>query len=303
MRVAFLGLGSMGRAMAAKLLRADHDVVVWNRSAGPIEALCSAGATVAPSPTGLFDGDAVISMLSDDVAVRAVVMQEGFLPREGARAVHVNMATVSPGLTRELKAIHDTCGVSYVSAPVFGRAEIAAAGRLHILAAGPASAIDKVQPLFDAMGQRTWRLGEDPAQASIVKIAGNFIVSCAIEAISEAVALVRANGVIASDFVEILTGTIFDTPIFRTYGRLVAAQDFVPAGFRLALGLKDVRLMLSAGDASAVPLPFASVLRDVFLEAVAAGDAELDWSAVSRVAARRAGLHSDVLDKKTVVSS
>ncbi len=290
MKIAFLGLGSMGKEMAGRLVEAGHSVVVWNRSRAAAEALAARGATVAGQPVGLFGCDAVVTMLSDDAAVRQVVLADGFLSPVGGTAVHVNMATISVEMARELAAHHGERGVSYVSAPVFGRATAAAAGQLSILAAGPADSVQRVMPLLEVMGKRIWYLGEDPTIPAVVKVAGNFLVACAIEALSEAVALGRANGLESDVLVDILTSALFDTPVYKTYGALIARRAFSPAGFRLSLGLKDVRLALSTAEAANVPLPMASVLRDVFLEAVAAGDGELDWSAVSKIAARRAGL-------------
>jgi 3-hydroxyisobutyrate dehydrogenase-like beta-hydroxyacid dehydrogenase len=294
MEVGFVGLGAMGQAMAGRLIKAGHRVRVWSRSAAPSEAMRALGATVVATAREAFAGDAFVSMLSDDDAVRDVVIGGGLLPRPGLlpgpHPVHVNMATVSVGFARTLAAWHAAAGVRYVSAPVFGRTEAAAAGRLHILAAGEQAAVAAVQKLFDAMGQRTWLLGPDPSQASIVKIGGNFMVACAIEAMAEAMALCRANGVPAADFLAVMGGTIFDSPIYKGYGSMIAAEQFEPAGFRLALGLKDVRLTLEAGEDAHAPLPFASLLRDSFLDAIAQGDGDKDWAAIAKVAARRAGL-------------
>ncbi|HEX7732150.1 MAG TPA: NAD-binding protein, partial [Rhodanobacter sp.] len=177
-----------------------------------------------------------------------------------------------------------------VAAPVFGRPDVAAAGRLNILAAGEARAVECVRPLLDAMGSRVWPLGEAPERASVAKIAGNFMLAAAIESMAEAAALVRAHGVGAADFLEIMTGTLFAAPAYQGYAELIAERRFKPAGFALPLGYKDVGLALGAGEAARVPLPFAGVLRDSLLEALAAGDEDLDWSALSQVAARRARL-------------
>jgi 3-hydroxyisobutyrate dehydrogenase-like beta-hydroxyacid dehydrogenase len=227
-------------------------------------------------------------MLADDHAVRAV--WQDLLPSVRPGTIHVNMATVSVALLRELAALHADRGVTYVSAPVLGRPDAAAAGKLHIFAAGPSAAIERLQPLFDAMGQKTWRFGEDPEKANVVKIAANLMLACAIEAMSETAQLVSSNGVAPKDFLEMITNTVFAAPAYKTYGALIAEERFSPAGFKIPLGLKDVRLALAAGDAVNVPLPFASVLRDNFLDAIANGDGELDWSAIAKVAQRRAGV-------------
>jgi len=290
MKVGFIGLGTMGLPMAANLLKAGHEVTVWSRQPGPAEALRALGAQIAESPRAAFRGDAFLSMLSDDSAVRAIVMDGGLFADGGSATIHVNMATISVAFADELAAFHREAGVPYVAAPVFGRAEVAAAGRLNILAAGDRASIAKVQPLFDAMGQRTWLVGDRPSQANAVKICGNFMLASAIEAMSEAVALISAQGVPPKTFLEIMTSTLFDAPAYKGYAKIIGDQLFEPAGFRLTLGLKDVRLALSAGEAAHVPLPFASVMRDVFVEAIAHGLANSDWSAISQVALQRANL-------------
>ncbi|HYP56844.1 MAG TPA: NAD(P)-dependent oxidoreductase, partial [Beijerinckia sp.] len=204
--------------------------------------------------------------------------------------IHVNLATVSLSFVEELIALHEKLGLAYVAAPVFGRPDAAAAAKLNIVVAGPAGAIAKVQPLLDCFGQKTWPVGDDPVRANAVKIAGNLMIAAAIETMGEAAALVRGHGVAARDFLEILTKTLFASPVFQGYGAIIAAEQFEPAGFRLKLGLKDVRLALAAGEAANVPLPLASLLRDNFLDAIAHGDGEKDWAALARVASRRAGL-------------
>jgi len=203
--------------------------------------------------------------------------------------IHINMATVSVELTRELAAAHAERGLSYVAAPVFGRGDVAAAGKLNIVASGPEDALDRVAPLLEQMGQRTWRLGTDHAQAAAAKIAGNFMIASAIETIGEATTLAARHGVPPEALLELMTGSLFSAPVYKNYGAIIAGRKYQPPGFRLALGLKDVRLALAAGEGARVPLPFASVLRDAFLEAIAHGDGDLDWAAVAEVARRRAG--------------
>jgi 3-hydroxyisobutyrate dehydrogenase-like beta-hydroxyacid dehydrogenase len=290
MKVGFLGLGAMGAAMATNLLKAGHDVTVWNRSAAAAQPLAALGAEVASTPAAAAHGDAVLSMLANDEAVRGVILDGGVLAALSPGAVHVNHATVSVKLAGELAQAHAARGVGYVAAPVFGRPDVAAAGRLNILAAGEAWAIERVRPLLEAMGSRVWPLGEAPERANVAKIAGNFMLASAIESMAEASALVRAHGIGAADFLEVMTSTLFAAPAYQGYAKLIAGQRFKPAGFALPLGYKDVRLALEAGEAARVPLPFAGVLRDSLLEALAAGDEDVDWSVLSQVAARRARL-------------
>ncbi|MCP1375604.1 NAD(P)-dependent oxidoreductase [Dyella lutea] len=290
MKVGFIGLGSMGSAMASNLVAAGHAVTVWNRSEAAAEPLLALGAKLARTPDRAVLGDAVCSMLANDQAVRAVFLDSGLLDAMDPGTVHVNHATISVALARELADAHTARGIDYVSAPVFGRPDAAAAAKLNIVAAGKSTAIDKVRPLLEAMGTKVWPMGEDPVRASVVKIAGNFMLASAIETMAEASTLTRAYGVDAADFLEVMTSTLFAAPAYQGYGRLIAEQRFSPAGFAMALGLKDVGLALSAGEGRRVPLPFAGVLRDGFLDALAHGGEDLDWSALALVAARRAGL-------------
>jgi 3-hydroxyisobutyrate dehydrogenase-like beta-hydroxyacid dehydrogenase len=289
MDVGFLGLGAMGRPMALNLIKAGHRVRVWNRSRGTADALIANGATAAATPHDAFGAEAAISMLADDAATRSVILDSGVLNAAPRGLVHVNMATISVSCSRALADAHRERGIAYVAAPVFGRPDAAAAASLHIVAAGPVAAIDRVQPLFDVLGQKTWRVGDDAPRANVMKIAGNFLIACAIEAMSESAALAHAHGLAPRDLFEMLTSTLFASPIYKNYSALIVDQRFEPAGFALRLGLKDTRLALAAGEDAQVPLPFGSVLRDNFLDAIAHGDAERDWTAVAKVALRRAG--------------
>jgi 3-hydroxyisobutyrate dehydrogenase-like beta-hydroxyacid dehydrogenase len=200
------------------------------------------------------------------------------------------MATASLEMARDLSARHAERGIAYVAATVWGRPDVAAAGKLSIVTAGDPKAIAQVQPLFDVIGQRTYNVGPEPSHSNVAKIAGNLMVAAAIEGIAEAAALVRGHGMTAPDVLDAIITSLFNVPVYRGYGDMIGKQQYEPAGFDLVLGLKDVRLALAAGEEVNVPLPFASVLRDVFLDAIANGDAQKDWSAIARVAARRAGL-------------
>jgi 3-hydroxyisobutyrate dehydrogenase-like beta-hydroxyacid dehydrogenase len=290
MDVGFIGLGNMGRAMAESLVRAGHKVRVWNRSRRAVDEMAQMGAMAADAPGDAMGGDAVISMLADDGATRSIWLGAHLLQHAPKGIIHVNMATISVALARELTELHRQGGIAYVAAPVFGRPDVAAAGRLHIVAAGEPAAVDRVQPLFDAMGQKTWRAGTEPARANVVKLAGNFMLIAAIEAMAEAAALGQANGVAARDLIEIMSNTLFTAPLYKAYGALIVEQRYDPPAFRLGLGLKDVRLALAAADASGVPMAVASVLHDTLLEAVSRGDGDRDLAALAEVARRRAGL-------------
>ncbi|HEX6535270.1 MAG TPA: NAD(P)-dependent oxidoreductase [Gemmatimonadaceae bacterium] len=290
MDIGFIGLGSMGRAMAANLLAAGHQVRVWNRSPGPVDALAARGARQVASAREAFAGDAVVSMLADDAAVRDVIVDEGLVAAAPRGVVHVNMATISVALARELVALHREHGVAYVAAPVFGRPDVAAAAKLNIVAAGEDDAIARVQPLLDALGQRTWRVGSDPARANVTKLAGNFMLVAAIEAMAEAVAMAERHGVAGGDLLDVLTKSVFTAPLYAGYGGNIAARRYDPPGFRLSLGLKDVALALAAAAEVAAPMPVAGLLRDNLLDAIAHGDGDRDLAALAEVALRRAAV-------------
>jgi len=291
MDVGFIGLGQMGQAMARNLLKGGHRLTVYNRSRGKAEALAGDGAKVAYSPGDACREPVVITMLADDTAVEAAMLGErGGLSALGKDAVHVSMSTISVALSDRLTETHRAAGQGYVAAPVFGRPEAAAAAKLFIVAAGAPSAIATCQPLFDAMGQRTFAVGEKPSAASLVKLSGNFLLASMIECLGEAAALTRKGGIDPHVYFDIITSTLFSAPAYKTYGALIADQRYEPAGFSMALGLKDVRLVLNAADALAVPMPAASLVRDHFLAGLAQGEGASDWSALARLSARNAGL-------------
>lgn len=290
MDIGFVGLGNMGKGIAQSLIRAGHRLRLWNRSSAPAEQLRKLGAEVVQSPRDAFGGDAFVSMLADDAALREVVLEGNVLPERGGSTVHICMATISTSFTKELTELHRARKIPFISAPVLGRPDVAAAGKLAILVAGDPNIVERVQPLLDSAGQKTWRFGDEPSNASVVKIAANFMLASAIEAIAEARALVTANNIPVDQFLNLVTSTLFDTPVYKGYGGIIGRRRYEPAGFRLALGFKDMRLALAAGEAAHVPLPFASILRDSFLDAVAHGDGAKDWSAVAEVAMRHAGL-------------
>jgi 3-hydroxyisobutyrate dehydrogenase-like beta-hydroxyacid dehydrogenase len=231
-----------------------------------------------------------VSMLANDAATRAVIVEQGVLDAAHPGLIHINLATVSVALAKELAELHRQRKIGYVAAPVFGRPDAAAAGKLNVVVAGDPATVAKAQPILDAIGQKTWPVGDQPENANVVKIAGNFMIASAIETMGEAVALTRSHGVKAGAFLDILTNTLFAAPAYKVYGGLIAAEKYQPAGFAAPLALKDVRLALSAADENNVPMPFANVLRDSLMELIATGGADDDWVAMARVAARRAGL-------------
>ena len=290
MDIGFIGLGRMGRAIAGNLIRAGHHLSVWNRSPAAAQELLAQGATLAAEAASAARGEVLMTMLADDEAHRQVLIAGGVLQGAARGLIHVNLATVSVALARELAALAARCGITYIAAPVFGRPEAAQAAKLNIVVAGDGAAITRIEPLLLAIGERIWPLGSVPERANVVKLAGNFMIASALETMGEAAALVRAHGIRSADFLDILTSTLFAGPVYQNYGRLIAAQRYRPAGFTLTLGLKDVRLALEAAEAARVPMPVASVARDHFIEALANGRAEDDWAALAEVSAGHAGL-------------
>ena len=291
MKVGFIGLGRMGAGIAANLLRAGHEVTVYNRTPAKGRALVEQGAPAAARVADACRGDAVITMLADDDAVAGVTFGEnGVIGALGKGAIHISMSTISVALSERLAAAHAGAGQRFVAAPVFGRPEAAARAQLVIVAAGAADAVDACAPLFQALGPRTFRLGDKPQAANLVKLSGNFLIAAAIEALGEAVALVAKAGIDRHQYVDLLTSTLFNAPVYKTYGELIAGGKFEPAGFAAPLGHKDIRLALAAAEGLRVPLPLASLLRDRFLALLACGGEALDWSAISQLAAKDAGL-------------
>jgi 3-hydroxyisobutyrate dehydrogenase-like beta-hydroxyacid dehydrogenase len=290
MDIGFIGLGKMGKAIAGRLINAGHHVRVWNRSPQPVQELVAKGAEAAARPADVAQADFLVTMLAHDDALRAVVIGQGVLDAASPGLIHLNLATVSVALAQELAALHRKRNLGYVAAPVFGRPDAAAEGKLNIVVAGEDATIERAQPILSVIGQKTWPVGHRAESANAVKIAGNFMIASAIETMGEAIALTRAHGISASDFLDILTSTLFAAPVYKLYGGMIAAEKYQPAGFAATLGLKDIRLAMAAADALSVPMPFASVLRDNFMELIATGGGEKDWSALAQLAARRAGL-------------
>ncbi len=291
MDIAFLGLGKMGRGMAANLLKAGHTVTVWNRTLARADELQSRGARVAASPAEAARAGIVITMLADDHAVESAVFGDtGVLRALPAGGTHISMSTISVALSTRLAEAHHAAGQSYVSAPVLGRPEAAAVAKLLIIAAGSPESIARVQPLFEAMGQKTNVVGSNPPSANVVKLCCNFFIASIIESLGETFALARKSGIEAAKLLEVFTASPATAPLVATYGGIIAEGKFTPPGFNLPLGLKDVRLVLAAADSAGAPLPIANLLHDRFLTAIARGLSDKDWSAIASLAAADAGL-------------
>lgn len=293
MKVGFIGLGQMGSGIATNLVKAGHDVAVYNRSTGKTDALVKLGARRAANVADAAGVEVVITMLADDAAVSDVVWgEQKLLASLPKGAIHVSMSTISVALSKRLTEAHAKAGQRYVAAPVFGRPEAAAAAKLFIVTAGDADAITACQPLFDATGQKTMPMGAEPSTANLIKLSGNFLIAAMIECLGEAIALVGKGGVDPKAYVELLTATMFPAPVYKTYGNLIAESRFQPAGFAAPLGHKDVRLVMAAAGALNVPMPVASLLNDRLLRLMAQGGETLDWSAVGGLALQDAGFRS-----------
>jgi 3-hydroxyisobutyrate dehydrogenase-like beta-hydroxyacid dehydrogenase len=291
MKVGFISLGHMGTAMARRLVEAGHVVTVYNRTASKAQALIDQGALLAPRVADACHGDAVITMLADDAAIEEVVLGEsGVCQSLGRRTIHVSMSTTGLALSKELADAHATAGRRFVAAPVFGRPNVAAEGKLFIITAGESDVIDDCMPLFDAMGQKTFRIGEVPQMANLVKLSGNFITASVMEAMSEAMALIRKAGIDPHRYFELLTSTIFTCPVFTNYGGGLANGKSDAGGFAASLGEKDIRLALAAAQMLRVPMPLASVVHDRLQTLIARGGEQVDWSALGLLAANDAGL-------------
>ena len=290
MQIGFIGLGRMGSGMAADLLRAGHEVTVYNRTPAKAEALAAEGAKVAASIAEACHGEFVFTMLANDEAAESVVFGDGgILASLPKGAIHISSSTISVALSGRLAAAHAKAGQRYIAATVLGRPEAAAAGKLIVIAAGAPDAVAEVAPLLDAIGQSTTVFGDTPSAANLVKLAANFMTASVIESLGEAIALTSKGNIDKRRFLEFLMSGNFNAPVFRIFGELVIADAPAPAGFAAPLAFKDIRLALKAGEDLRVPMPFASVLHDRFVELLANGGEQLDWSAIGRLPLRDAG--------------
>jgi 3-hydroxyisobutyrate dehydrogenase-like beta-hydroxyacid dehydrogenase len=291
MKIAFLGLGKMGAAMARNLMRAGHEVAVYNRSRDKAEALAAEGARVAATAADACrDCEAAHTMLADDAATEQTALGAGGAAEGLAKgAAHICHGTISTRLARRLAKEHETRGQGYLSAPVFGRPEAAEARKLIVVPAGPSELVEKFRPLFDAMGRQTIVAGTEAWQANALKVCGNFMIASMLESFGEALAVLRKSGVAPEVFLDAMN-SLFASPVYANYGGLIAGRKFEPAGFQLRLGLKDVRLALEAAEECGAPLPIASLIRDHMISAMAHGQSEMDWSSLAVVAERAAGI-------------
>jgi 3-hydroxyisobutyrate dehydrogenase-like beta-hydroxyacid dehydrogenase len=290
--IGFIGLGSMGLPMAANLLKAGYAVRAWNRTAARGEPLARQGATLVSRPEDVAEpGGLVLSSLADDAALEEVIgNNDELLRRLGPGGIHLSLSTVAPATSRRLAEQHARHGVTYLAAPVLGRPDAAAAGKLWVLVSGPAAARERVRPVLRVLGQGHFDLGEDPGAANVAKLACNFLIASAMEALAEAFTMAAKNGLARATMAEVVVGTIFDCPAYRNYGKLIAEEHYRPALFKLSLGLKDIRLVLQTADSSQTPMPLAGLVHDHFLAALAKGRGDWDWTALAAEVSEDAGL-------------
>lgn len=291
MKTGFIGLGQMGTGMATRLIQAGHELSVYNRSARRLLPLLELGAKPAATVAEACDADVVFTMLANDAALSEVTLGPyGIVEHLKPNAIHVSCSTVSVALSAQLALAHAKKQRGFMAAPVFGRPEAAASGKLFMIAAGKAEVINRIQPLLDILGQRTFVIGSEPEKANLVKLSGNFLIGAVIESLGEAMSLVEKGGVDRHQYLEMLTSSLFNIPIYKNYGGMIADRQFEPAGFAAPLGQKDMGLVLAAAEALKAPLPFANILRDRFVQLMENGGEHLDWSAIGSLAARDAML-------------
>jgi len=290
--IGFIGLGNMGVPMAHALIDAGFKLVVYNRTSSKAQPHVEKGARLASTVADAVPrGGIVITMVSDDAALEAVVGgEDGVAARLGSGGVHVSMSTVSPITSRAVAKLVEDRGGYHISAPVFGRPERAAARQLWIIMSGAMKPRDRVKPLFAAMGQKTYEFGEDPGAANIVKLINNFMITSAIEVISEGLALAEKNNIDPKQVASVLGEAMFNCPLYKSYFDIITNRRFTPPGFRMELGLKDIDLVISTATDSRVPMPMATVIHNRVLQNLAKGRGDLDWAAVALGAFEDAGL-------------
>ena len=289
--VGVVGLGRMGAAFAANLLTAGYGIVAYDRDPRRAQPLQAMGARAAERLADLAACDLVISMLPDDAALETVALgADGLTGILRPGAVHVSMSTISPGLSRRLASAHAARGQNFVAAPVLGNPDLAAAHRLFVLAGGAPQAVARAQPVLEQLGQRMFFIGDDPGQASLVKLAGNVMTAATLQSMGEVIALLRKGGIDPHLAFDVFTGSLFDGKVHKTYGGKIVDERYDPPGMTAPLAMKDLRLALAEAEKLAVPMAVTSVVHDRLVAAVARGFAGLDWSALGLLAAADAGL-------------
>lgn len=292
MRTGFIGTGRMGSGMAGRILHGGFDLTILHRRPGQAHPLQQEGAVVTDSIAAVSgNSDVIITMLPSDEALEDVVYSSGGLLESMQKdTVHMAMGTHGIAMTRRLMASHSKAGQIFVVSAVLGRPDLAAAGKLSIIPAGPVPTLQKLRPLLETMGSQIFDAGDDPQSATALKVAHNFVLGCAIEVMGEGFALVRKFGIEPALFLDVLTKGLFSAPAYQVYGRIIAEQAYDEVGASVKIGLKDANLALAAAEIAGMPLPSANVFRDRLLGAIAHGEGDLDWAVVARDQARASGL-------------
>jgi 3-hydroxyisobutyrate dehydrogenase-like beta-hydroxyacid dehydrogenase len=291
MKLGFIGTGRMGGAMVLRLLAAKHEVGVYNRTPAKLKPLADAGAKILGSIADASRyGEVAYTMLADDAALEDVVFKHGLLDALSKGGIHVCAGTHGIPVIRKIKKAHADKGQLLVAAPMMGRPELVTAGTAGVFASGPAAAMAKCKPLFEALGRKTFEGGDDPEAATAMKIANNFVLGCAMEAMGEGFALTRKYGVDTSVFYDVMTDGLFNCSAYKVYGKIMVDESYAKVGQMAVLGLKDANLALEAGHLASVPLPSGNVWRDRLVGAVAHGDGDKDWAVMALEQARASGL-------------
>ena len=292
-RIGVIGLGHMGSDFADNLIADGYQVTVYDLNEKHIAALVAKGATGAARLRDIAGCEAVLTSLPDDHALTEVTLGDGGLIHVlTPGAIHISMSTVSPGLSRRLAQQHGLAGQGYVAAPVLGNPDLAHARKLFIIMAGLPSAVARISPVLERLGQRLFLLGDDAGSANLMKLAGNVLTALTLQSMGEVLALLRKGGVAPQVAFDVLTGSLFDGKVHKTYGGKIVDNHYSPPGMTTPLAVKDLRLALAEAEHLAVPMPAASLVHDRLVATVARGWVELDWSALGLLAASDAGLPS-----------
>lgn len=290
--IGFIGLGKMGEPMARNLMRAGYKLRVYNRTSAKAKALAGEGAKVVATLREVVEpGGIVVSMVANDHALAEVVLGEnGIGDAIGKGGLHISMSTVSPPTAQRLAAHYQKHGASYVAAPVFGRPDAAAAKQLWICLAGDGKAKERARPVLEALGQAIFDFGEKPEAANVVKLAGSFLIGAAIEAMAEAYTFAEKNGVSREQVADVFSQSFLACPIYQNYGKVIATQNYQPAGLKVSLGLKDMNVLTRTAAKSLTPMPIGNLLQTRLMSAFSKGRADMDWAALALGALEDAGL-------------
>ena len=292
MNVGFIGLGRMGQGMAGCLLDDGHDLLIYNPTQQKAIDLVSRGAIAALTPAAATsDRDVVITMLPNDSALAAVLDSEGgLIEGMSTECIHMAMGTHGVQAIKEACEQHHHAGQTFIACPVLGRPDLAANGLLTLVPGGPIQAVDIVRPLLECMGQRIIPVGGSPQAATAMKIANNFVLGCAIEAMGEAFSLVEKLGANPEQFHDVLVNGLFGAPAYEVYGKLITTGAWESGGATAVVGLKDAALAIEAAETAEMPLPSAFIWRDYLASAIKRGEGHLDWAVMAKEQARAAGL-------------